>query len=183
MRLLGERAPCPPASYGDVLPLSVSSRGCCGVAAVYYTAAVVHGRPWNTAVKRRVCAKGSALAGARQFPANLRGWNFVEGSKCCLKRKSTRFKHKAYATKIILLSKYHKICYTLLKHRDLLAWMVVCNTRVKTCLWPPESTPPSHYNVWTCATVGPLCWIAGASKYPRFWDYPMSLKITHLVLT
>ena len=59
--------------------------------------------------------------------------------------------------------------------------MVVCNTRVKTCLWPPESTPPSHYNVWTCATVGPLCWIAGASKYPRFWDYPLSLKIAHLV--
>ena len=101
---------------------------------------------------------------------------FCRRKQKLLKEEIYTFKHKAYASKIILLSKYHKICYTLLKHRDLLAWMVVCNTRVKTCLWPPESTPPSHYNVWTCATVGPLCWIAGASKYPRFWDYPLSLK-------
>ena len=44
---------------------------------------------------------------------------------------------------------------TLLKHRDLLACVVAYNSWDTTRFWKPAITPPSHYNVRTCATVWP----------------------------
>ena len=55
------------------------------------------------------------------------------------------------------VSSFTKKSYRLLKHRDLLACVVVCNSCKTTWFWPPENTPPSHYKVRACADVWLLC--------------------------
>ena len=78
------------------------------------------------------------------------------------KEDSKLFKHKAdFSTGILLI--YHFVLnlttknFTLLKHRDVFAYVLVCKSCEKTWFRQLESTPLGYYNVHTCADVWPLC--------------------------
>lgn len=74
------------------------------------------------------------------------------------KEDSKLFKHKAdFSTGILLI--YHFVLnlttknFTLLKHRDVFAYVLVCKSCEKTWFRQLESTPLGYYNVHTCADV------------------------------
>ena len=77
------------------------------------------------------------------------------------KEDSKLFKHKAdFITGILLI--YHFVLnlttksFTLL-HRDVFAYVLVCNSREKTWFRQLKITPLGYYNVHTRADVWPLC--------------------------
>ena len=47
--------------------------------------------------------------------------------------------------------------FSIWKNRDFQVCVVVCNSCEATWIWPPESTPPGHYQFHICANVWLLC--------------------------
>lgn len=130
----------------------------------------------NTAVKRCACVRGSLQAGCEPLSRpkfqrktyKVTALSLNERTKikthldiCRRKEKSKEkeslrlMEHKAFSS-TGFLSIYHFVLSfnrkvkRFLKHRVLLACVVVCNSCETTLFWRPESTPFSHYNVRSC---------------------------------
>ena len=103
-------------------------------------------------------------------------WQTIETFKkiCEGKQKWAKGKLETFRTQTLFKYKYpidlpfrfeiYQKCSKLVKHRDLLAYVVVFNSCDTTWFLQPESTTPSQYNVCTCADVWLLLSLACVFK-------------------
>ena len=123
----------------------------------------------NTAVKHRAYVGGSILdarasidishAKFQRKTLKRRSLKFVKGNKSREKRSLRLLEYKAYSITYCGDLPFTK---KVIRFSDTVPYWLLYLWKI-AWLWRPESTPPSHYNVNTCADVWALWLVSLAS--------------------